>query len=114
MTSRPPQLAPKVERSGNVTVITFTGRSSHRMGNMLANELEGHTDGLSKCHLLLDFINVESLGSFEIGSLITLHKKMARILPGCRLEGDNMAKEEVNSIRFPSTRTLLEVACSTT
>ena len=67
MTSRPPQLAPKVERSGNVTVITFTGRTSRRMGNILANELDGHTDGLSKCHLLLDFTNVESIGSVEIG-----------------------------------------------
>jgi anti-anti-sigma factor len=65
------------------------------MGNMLANELEGRTDGLSKCHLLLDSANVESLGSVEIGSLITLHKKMAA--SGGRLTLFNL-KAEVNEV----------------
>ncbi len=107
MTSPPPQLAPKVERSGNVTVITFTGRTSRRMGNMLANELDGHTDGLSKCHLLLDFTNVESLGSVEIGSLITLHKKMAA--SGGRLTLFNLKAEVYEVFTITKLHTLLGI-----
>jgi hypothetical protein len=58
----PHGVPPKVEDGGNVRI---------------AQELDGHTDGLAGCHLLLDFTNVEALGSEELGTLIRLHKKLA-------------------------------------
>ena len=66
---------PKVERNGNVTVITFTGRRNRGVGNALASELEGRSDGLYECHLLLDFVNMEFITGVDLGTLITLHKK---------------------------------------
>ncbi len=68
--------SPKVEQSDNVRVITFTADKVRDVENMLARELEGRTDRLGACHLLLDFTNVEYLNSLELGTLITLHKRM--------------------------------------
>src|SRR2546421_4137484 len=69
------RVPPKVEQSGNVKVITFTDRSVRDVDDVLARELEGLTEALGDCHLLLDFTNVEYLSSVELGTLITLHKK---------------------------------------
>ena len=69
-------LPPKVEKSGNVKIITFTGDEVRDVENVLAKELKGHMDDLGECHLLLDFTNVEYLSSVELGTLITLHKRV--------------------------------------
>jgi len=69
-------LPPKVEKSGNVKIVTFTGDEVRDVDNVLAKELKGHTEDLTQCHLLLDFTHVEYLGSAELGTLITLHKRM--------------------------------------
>jgi hypothetical protein len=68
--------APKVEHSGNVTIITFTRGQVRSFENVIAAELAGLTDGLGECHLLLDFSNVEYITSVELGTLIGLHKKL--------------------------------------
>jgi anti-anti-sigma factor len=69
-------LPPKVEQGGNVRVLTFTADGVRDVEDMIARELEGRIDGLGKGHLLLDFTNVEHLGSVELGTLVTLHKRM--------------------------------------
>src|SRR5215475_5825379 len=74
--SSPPGPAPKVERSGNVKIITFTRGQARGVENVIAAELEGLTDGLGECHLLLDFTNVEYITSVELGTLIGLHKRV--------------------------------------
>lgn len=66
---------PKVERSGNITIITFVPDAIRDVENVIARELDGLTEGTSTRHLLLDFSNVEYLGSVELGTLITLHKQ---------------------------------------
>jgi len=71
--TRPP---PKVERTGNVTVITFTADAIRDVENVIARELEGHAAGGAECHLLLDFINVKYLNSAELGTLVTLHTRI--------------------------------------
>ncbi len=68
--------SPKVEQSDNVRIITFTADKVRDVQDMLARELEGRTDKLEACHLLLDFTNVEYLNSLELGTLITLHKRL--------------------------------------
>ncbi len=68
--------SPKVEQNDNGRIITFTADKVRDVENMLARELEGRTDRLGACHLLLDFTNVEYLNSLELGTLITLHKRM--------------------------------------
>ena len=69
------RLLPKTEHTGTVKIITFTA-GQVRLENVIASELEGLTDDLGKCHLLLDFTNVEYISSVELGTLISLHKKM--------------------------------------
>lgn len=72
-TTRP---VPKVERAGNVTVITFTADALRDVENVIARELTGHTAGAGERHLLLDFTNVRYLNSIELGTLINLHKQI--------------------------------------
>ncbi len=72
----PDRLPPKVELHEGVKVITFTAGQSRDVGNVIAAELEGLTDTLGECHLLLDFTNVEYITSVELGTLVSLHKKM--------------------------------------
>lgn len=69
-------LPPKVELSGNVKIITFTGDRVRQVENVLAGELMGRTESLGECHLLLDFTNVKYLNSVELGTLIALHKRL--------------------------------------
>ena len=69
------RLLPKTEHTGMVKIITFTA-GQVRLENVIATELEGLTDDLGECHLLLDFTNVEYISSVELGTLISLHKKM--------------------------------------
>ena len=69
-------LPPKVEKSGKVKIITFTGDEVRDVENVLAKELQGHMEELTECHLLLDFTHVEYLSSVELGTLISLHKKV--------------------------------------
>jgi anti-anti-sigma factor len=65
-----------VEQSGNVRVITFTTEGVRDVANVIARELEGGADGLRGRHLMLDFGNVESLSSVELGTLLTLHNRI--------------------------------------
>jgi anti-anti-sigma factor len=69
-------LPPKVEKSGNVKIITFTGDEVRDVENILAGELQGNMEDLAECHLLLDFTHVEYLTSVELGTLISLHKRV--------------------------------------
>jgi anti-sigma B factor antagonist len=69
-------LPPKVEKSGNVKIITFTGDEVRDVENVLAKELQGRVEDLKECHLLLDFTHVEYLTSAELGTLIGLHKRV--------------------------------------
>ena len=69
------RLLPKTEQAGTVKIITFTA-GQVRLENVIATELEGLTDDLGQCHLLLDFTNVEYVTSVELGTLVSLHKKM--------------------------------------
>jgi anti-sigma B factor antagonist len=65
-----------VERSGDVTIFTFSDLMARDEGDMLAKELDGHTDDLAGRHLLLNFAHVRCIYSVEIGTLITLHKRL--------------------------------------
>jgi len=69
------RLPPKTEQTGTVKIITFTA-GQVRQENVIATELDGLTDNLADCHLLLDFTNVEYITSVELETLLSLHKKM--------------------------------------
>lgn len=72
----PTRLSPKVEFRGNVKIITFTCGRNRGVDNVIASELEGHTDDVVGGNLLLDFTNVDFITSIELGTLISLHNKM--------------------------------------
>lgn len=74
-TKAPPDM-PGVEQDGTVRIIRFTSGRPRVVEDVLAAELEGRTDGLSGCHLLLDFTCVERINSLELGTLIGLHKRV--------------------------------------
>lgn len=76
MTSPTVHPLPKVEQSGNVRIITFTGDRVRGLENVIARELEGNVPRLADFHILLDFTNVERLSNEELETLVSLHKKM--------------------------------------
>jgi anti-sigma B factor antagonist len=107
MSSAVDHLPSKVEQSGNVRVITFTACAVRDVENMLAKELEGHTDGLKEGHLLLDFTNVKYLSSVELGTLIGLHKRMKA--SGGRLTLFNLSAELYEVFTVTRLQTLLGI-----
>jgi anti-sigma B factor antagonist len=70
-----PYPPPKVESSGDITVITLNGNEMRTVDNILAG-LDEHTEGLGGSDLLLDFTNIRFLGSAELGTLVRLHKRL--------------------------------------
>jgi anti-sigma B factor antagonist len=68
--------SPRVQRSGNITIITFVPDAIRDVENVIARELFGLTDGTGDRQLLLDFTNVEYLNSMELGTLVSLHKQV--------------------------------------
>jgi anti-anti-sigma factor len=74
---RPPTLKPPAaESSGDVTVFTFSAPAVRDEEDMLGKELRGLADDLDGRHLLLNFANVRGIYSVEIGTLISLHKRL--------------------------------------
>lgn len=69
------QALPKSEKSGNVKVVTFSpgriGAVEDVLGSQLAT-LPTQQEG----HILLDFSNVQFITSAELGTLVSLHKKL--------------------------------------
>jgi anti-anti-sigma factor len=103
----PPLIAPKVERSGNITIITFTADAIRDVENVIARELEGLTAETSERHLLLDFSHVEYLNSVELGTLVTLYKQ-ARACGG-RLTLFNLSARLFKLFSITRLDTLLEI-----
>lgn len=101
------RLMPKVEQSGNVKIITFTDGKVRNVENVLARELEGLTDDLGECHLLLDFTNVEYLTSIELGTLVGLHKKVKA--SGGRLTLFNLNAQVFEVFAVTHLQTLLAI-----
>jgi anti-anti-sigma factor len=98
---------PKVEQSDNVRVITFSTEGVRDVENMLARDLEGCTDELGGCHLLLDFTNVARLGSVELGTLVELHKRMKAC--GGRLTLFNLNADIYEVFTVTNLQTLLGI-----
>lgn len=80
---------PKVERNGDVTVITFTAGAIRDVEDVIARELVGLAVGVGERLLLLDFTNVEYLNGAELGTLLTLDERVRR--SGGRLTLFNLA-----------------------
>jgi anti-sigma B factor antagonist len=75
MRPQQPRARPVVEHHDGVTVVTLTAGQPRDHGNMIARELEGLTEDCRR-GLVLDFRNVSFIQSDELGTLVTLHKKM--------------------------------------
>ena len=107
MSSLAARLAPKMEQSGNVRVITFTDDDVRDVENMIGRELDGLTDGLGETHLLLDFTNVEYLNSLELGTLLTLHRRMKAA--GGRLTLFNLNAQVYEIVTISHLQTVLGI-----
>jgi anti-sigma B factor antagonist len=100
-------LEPKVEKSGNVTIITLTSGASGEVGNRIASELEGRTEGLGQTHLPLDFSNVERINSEELGTLVGLHQRVKAL--GGRLTLFNLSADIYEVFAVTHLQTLLGI-----
>lgn len=76
MNAPDPNGKPEVERSGKVTILTFAAAAARDAEDVIARELGGRAAGSDGGHLLLDFVNVKRLGGVELGTLVTLHKRV--------------------------------------
>ena len=100
--------APKVEQGGNVRIITlFAAGQVGDVRDMIARQLEGRTGRLEGCHLLLDFSNIEYLGSIELGTLITLRKRLNAA--GGRLTLFNLNPQVYETFETTRLHTLFEI-----
>jgi anti-sigma B factor antagonist len=75
---------------------------------MIARDLEGRMDEPGGCHLLLEFTNVECIGSLESGLLVTLHKRMQA--SGGRLTLFNLNAHVVEVFTVARLQTLLAIS----
>ena len=75
MSALAPPAAPKVERCGDVTVLTFSADVVRDAEDVLGRELVGIRIGVGE-HLLLDFTNVGYLNGAELGTLVALHVRL--------------------------------------
>lgn len=106
MTSAP-RLRPRVEQEGKRRILTFGGGPIRGIENRLERELEGLTEQLEGCHLMLDFRNVESIGSEELGTIVTLHKRLNR--DGGRLTLFNLSRRVLEVFAVTRIDTLVRV-----
>ena len=107
MTATTLSLSPKVEHSGNVTIITFSGGKMQDSERIAGPELGSPTDKFSGRHLLLDFTHVESLSGLELGTLIALHKRVRT--SGGRLTLFNLNADVYEVLSIVNLDCLLEI-----
>lgn len=98
---------PKVEESGGVKIITFTAGQKRDVENVIATELEGLTDDLGECHLMLDFTNVDYITGVELGTLVELHQKMKA--SGGRLTLFNLNAPALDAFRVTRLENLIGI-----
>ncbi len=98
---------PRVERSGHVTILTLAGAAPRDEENMLARDLKGVAAGARGGHLLLDFAGVRYVNSVELGTLVTLHKRMAAA--GGRLTLFNMSAQVYEVFALTRLDSLLSI-----
>jgi len=101
------QVLPKVERSGNLTILTFTSDAFRDVENVVARELSGLKPEVEDYHLLLNFANVRTLNSLEIGTLISLHKQVRSI--GGRLTLFNLDSQLLEIFTMCHLETVLTI-----
>lgn len=98
---------PKVERSGNLTILTFTAHPVRDVESVLARELSALEAATGARHLLLDFTHVEFLNSMELGTLVALHRRVEA--SGGRLTLFNLGAEVFRLFTLTKLDTLLEI-----
>ncbi len=77
------------------------------MENTIAHELDHCTEELAVDHLLLDFSNVKDIYNVELGTIITLHKRMKA--SGGRLTLINLSVQVYEVFRVCRLHTFLEI-----
>jgi anti-anti-sigma factor len=98
---------PKMEQAGDVKILTFTAGQARDVENVIATELSNLTDGVGGGHLLLDFTNVDFITSVELGTLISLHKRLRE--SGGRLTLFNLNAQVFEVFTITQLHTLLAI-----
>lgn len=99
--------SPKVERSANLTILTFTAHAIRDVESVIARELDFLATGTGSQHLLLDFTHVEHLNSMELSTLVTLYKQVRAA--GGRLTLFNLSAQVFELFSVTRLNTLLEI-----
>jgi anti-anti-sigma factor len=69
-------LTPKVERRGDVMILTLTGDKAPAGDGWLCGQLLGRAGWPGEGHLLVDFSFVDRLSSEDLGAIVGLHKTL--------------------------------------
>jgi anti-anti-sigma factor len=101
------RLLPRTQQTAGLRIVTLTSGQVRDVENVIATELEGLTEGLAKCQLLLDFCNVVYITSAELGTLIGLHRKMKDV--GGRLTLFNVNAPVLEVFKITRLDTLLGI-----
>jgi anti-anti-sigma factor len=96
-----------VERSGTLAILTFTAHAIRDVESVIARELGAVTAGTAPQHLLLDFTHVEYLNSMELGTLVTLHKRVEAA--GGRLTLFNLSADVFRLFAITRLDTFLDI-----
>ena len=105
--SQPACLKPQLEVRGQVLILTFTDGKSRTAENVIATELAALPDDIGQTHLLLDFGKVTMINSLELGTLVSLHKKLRA--SGRRLTLFNLDSKIYEVFEVTRLNTLLQV-----
>ena len=95
---------PKVERSGDLTILTITARAT---GGGLARELGALGADAGARHVSPDFAHVRFVSGTELGTLVGLHNRVAAA--GGRLTLFNLSADVLRLFSLTRLDTLLDV-----
>lgn len=101
----------RMEQSGNVKILTFMGSRIEDELARMASDLDSEPDALGKCHLLLDFSNVEAISSTDLGTLIGLHNRLKNA--GGRLTLFNLSAQVFEVFSITRLQTFLGICRAT-
>ena len=88
-------------------ITTFAPGQARDVENVIATQLEGLTDELGECHLLLDFTNVDRINSEELGAIIRAHRNL--VAAGGRLTLFNLSPDVYEVFTVAQLHTFLGI-----
>lgn len=101
-------MRPSVVRCGDTVTISLTDGEPRTDDDMIGEELKGLVS--SDSHVMLDLGRVRFIGSLELGTLISLHRRLNR--EGRKLTLFNLCEPIYDIFRITRLTTIMDVSQS--